>query len=112
MTNPANTSALPSATPTAETIRDALRQVIDPEVGSNIVDMGLVYRVEVGAEVVEIDMTMTSPACPMGDMIMEDVQAVLQKELPAELRLELNLVWSPPWDPEMMSHDAKQQFGW
>lgn len=112
MTNTSESSSLPPATPTAETIRDALRQVIDPEVGSNIVDMGLIYRVEVGAEVVEIDMTMTSPACPMGDMIMEDVQAVLQKQLPAKLRLELKLVWSPPWDPEMMSHDAKQQFGW
>ena len=112
MTNPLESTALPPATPTAETVRAALRQVIDPEVGSNIVDMGLVYRVEVGAEAVEIDMTMTSPACPMADMIMEDVQAVLQKHLPPTLRLELSLVWSPPWAPEMMSHDAKQQFGW
>jgi metal-sulfur cluster biosynthetic enzyme len=109
MTNPTAPTSLP---PTAETIRDALRRVIDPEVGSNIVDMGLVYRVEVGAESVAIDMTMTSPACPMADLIMEDVQAVLQKQLPPNLRLELQLVWSPPWDPEMMSHDAKQQFGW
>lgn len=112
MANTSDAPALPPATPTAETIRDALRQVIDPEVGSNIVDMGLVYRVEVGAEAVEIDMTMTSPACPMADMIMEDVQAVLHKQLPAHLRLELDLVWSPPWDPGMMSDDAKQQFGW
>lgn len=112
MTNPTAPTSLPPLAPTAETIRDALRQVIDPEVGSNIVDMGLVYRVEVGAESVAIDMTMTSPACPMADLIMEDVQAVLQKQLPPNLRLELQLVWSPPWDPEMMSHDAKQQFGW
>lgn len=93
-------------------IRDILRQVIDPEVGMNIVALGLVYRVELTADRVRIEMTMTSPACPMGEMIVSDAEAVLAKALPANLRPDIQLVWEPPWEPSMMDEASKQHFGW
>ena len=100
------------ALPTADTVRDALRQVVDPEVGLNIVDMGLVYRIEVTPATVEIDLTMTSPACPMGDLIVDDAHAALQPLVPPGARLDLRLVWEPPWEPSMMSSRAKLHFDW
>lgn len=93
-------------------IRDILRQVIDPEVGMNIVALGLVYRIEAAADRVEIEMTMTSPACPMGEMILEDVHAALAKVLPDAIKAEVRLVWEPPWSPSMMDEATKEHFGW
>ena len=93
-------------------VRGVLCQVIDPEVGMNIVGLGLVYRVDIAPGRLVIEMTMTSPACPMGDMIVEDVHAVLAKVLPATLEPEVRLVWEPPWDPSMMDEATKQHFGW
>lgn len=105
-------SAIMNAIPSADELRNALKRVIDPEVGMNIVDLGLVYRIETAAGSVSVDMTMTSPACPMGDMILDEVRIVLQALLPKGTDLAVNLVWSPPWDPSMMTDDAKQHFGW
>lgn len=93
-------------------IRDILRQVIDPEVGMNIVALGLVYRVELIDDRVQIEMTMTSPACPMGEMIAEDVRQTLRECLPAGIDTDVRLVWSPPWSPALMSEDARTRFGW
>jgi metal-sulfur cluster biosynthetic enzyme len=93
-------------------VRDILRQVIDPEVGMNIVALGLVYRVEVVADSLLIEMTMTSPACPMGAMIVDDVHAALAKALPETIRPDVRLVWEPPWQPSMMDAASKQHFGW
>lgn len=98
--------------PDERQIRDILRQVIDPEVGMNIVALGLVYRVEVAADRVRIEMTMTSPACPMGEMIVGDAEAALDKALPANLRPDIQLVWEPLWEPSMMDEASKQHFGW
>ena len=95
-----------------DTIRDALREVIDPEVGMNIVDLGLIYRIEVVADTVIVEITMTSPACPMGEMITAEVEAVLKDVLPDTLRPDVRLVWSPAWDPSLMSDDARQHYGW
>ncbi|MDD3329351.1 MAG: metal-sulfur cluster assembly factor [Zoogloea sp.] len=93
-------------------VRNVLRTVMDPEIGMNIVALGLVYRVEVTAGSVVVDMTMTSPACPMGDMILDDVDAALERALPSGLFPEINLVWEPPWSPAMMDEEARQHFGW
>ena len=93
-------------------VRDVLRQVIDPEVGMNIVALGLVYRVELAPGSLVIEMTMTSPACPMGDMIVDDVHAALAKVLPATIAPDIRLVWEPPWNPSMMDAAAKEHFGW
>lgn len=98
--------------PDTELVRDALRRVMDPEAGMNIVDLGLVYGIEVRADTVAVDLTMTSPACPLGDVILEDAAAVLNPLLPAAMRLELRLVWSPPWDPSRMSEAARRHFDW
>lgn len=96
--------------PDEAAIREALREVIDPEVGVNIVDLGLVYRVEITDDRIAVDMTMTSPACPMGDMIADEVKAVLEKSAPAGRLAEVRLVWEPPWDPAMMSEAARRHF--
>lgn len=93
-------------------IRAALRQVIDPEAGMNIVDLGLIYRIEPTENAVSVDMTMTSPACPMGDMLTAEVEAALRTVVPENTRVEVRLVWSPPWDSSLMSAEAKQHFGW
>ena len=93
-------------------VRDILRQVIDPEVGRVIVSLGLVYRIELAPGRLVIEMTMTSPACPMGDMIVGDVHAALAKALPATMVPDIRLVWEPPWNPAMMDEATKQHFGW
>ena len=105
-------SIAPSPLPDADAIRAILRQVIDPEVGVNIVDLGLVYGVEVGADEIHIEMTMTSPACPMGDMILDDIDAALDAAIPPEVQLRVDLVWDPPWTPDMMTPEAREHFGW
>lgn len=93
-------------------IRTLLRAVIDPEVGINIVDLGLIYAVETSPERVFVRMTMTSPACPMGDLIMDDIDRVLDEALPAHIRVDVELVWDPPWTPERMEGGARSHFGW
>lgn len=93
-------------------IREWLRAVIDPELGINIVDLGLVYRVEATRLAVRIEMTMTSPACPLGEAIVEDIRTVLAGRLPAGAAVDVALVWAPPWDPSMMSPQARRQLGW
>ncbi len=98
--------------PDSNAILAELRQVIDPEVGMNIVDLGLVYRVAVAADAVAIDMTMTSPACPMGDMMVDEVKTVVAAIVPAGVRIEVQLVWSPPWEPSRMSEAARKHFQW
>ena len=101
-----------SALPDTEQIRDALRKVADPEVGANIVDLGLVYRIEASAQGVLIEMTMTSPACPMGEMIIDDAYAELDRILPDECQPEIRIVWEPPWNPSMMSEKCRLRLGW
>jgi metal-sulfur cluster biosynthetic enzyme len=95
-----------------ERVRDALRTVIDPEAGVNIVDLGLVYGIEVMPDAVEVLLTMTSAACPMAEMVLDDVRAALERLLPPQVWVEVVLVWDPPWTPERMSAAARRQFGW
>lgn len=100
------------AMPDVESVKAMLRQVIDPEVGVNIVDLGLVYGIDITPDQISIRLTMTSPACPMGDMIMADIDAALDAALPPEIGVVVNLVWDPPWTPEMMNKEARGHFGW
>jgi metal-sulfur cluster biosynthetic enzyme len=92
-------------------VLDALRQVVDPELGVNIVDLGLVYGTEVRDGQVHVRMTMTTPACPMEELLMEMVHAAIMREIPDARSVEVDLVWDPPWGPEMMSDAAKSQLG-
>lgn len=101
-----------TATPDIDTLRQALKRVADPEIGANIVDLGLIYRLEYANGQLEIDMTMTSPACPMGDLIIDDIHAELERLLPAEIEIKLSVVWDPPWQPSMMSADCRGRLGW
>jgi len=99
-------------TMTEETIRQTLKAVLDPEVGVNIVDLGLVYQVEIRPEEVYIQLTMTSPACPLHGVITRDMDKVLRQAFPDLGEMTIELVWEPPWSPDMMSAEAKQQLGW
>ena len=97
---------------TEAAVREALRQVSDPEVGMNIVDLGLVYGIRFSDGALQVDLTMTSPACSMGDMIVQEVRGALSQLVPADTEITVNLVREPPWNPAMMSEHAKQRFGW
>src|SRR5574343_957611 len=101
-----------TAAPDIEVIRDALRQVADPEIRANIVDLGLVYRIAFEEGKVTVDMTMTSPACPMGGMIVDDAYAELARVLAADIEVDIRVVWDPPWNPSMMSEACRQRLGW
>lgn len=109
--NPASGASAAPAVDEA-TVRDWLRRVIDPEMAINIIDLGLVYRIDIGPRLVRVEMTMTSPACPMGQMIMDDALDVLAMRLPVGCRPEIALVWEPPWSPELMSEKSRRSLGW
>jgi metal-sulfur cluster biosynthetic enzyme len=89
-----------------EEVRDALRQVEDPELGMDIVDLGLLYDVEVEDGKVKVVYTLTSMGCPVGPMIQEQIQEVVTA-LPDVNEVDAELTWDPPWSPEKMSEDAK-----
>jgi metal-sulfur cluster biosynthetic enzyme len=95
-----------------ETIREALRQIDDPEAGMNIVDLGLVYGITVTDGAVHIDMTMTTAACPLADMITDQVRDVVTAIVPPGTGVNVQLVWDPPWTPDKMTGIAKGHFGW
>ncbi|GAB1722817.1 MAG: DUF59 domain-containing protein [Nitrospira sp. CR1.1] len=92
-------------------VMEALRQVVDPELGINIVDLGLVYGGDVRDGQVHVTMTMTTPACPMEELLMEMVHSAILRELSEARSVEVDLVWDPPWTPDMMSPAAKVQLG-
>jgi len=94
-----------------EQIETALREVVDPEVGVNIVDLGLIYGVEVDAAGVHVRMTLTTPACPLGAFLVEEVRHVVRESAP-EATVDVELVWSPRWSPDRMSPAAKRELGW
>jgi metal-sulfur cluster biosynthetic enzyme len=94
-------------------ILHTLRMVVDPEIGVNIVDLGLVYKVELQDGAVRIDMTMTSPTCPLYQIIFNESKALLLRKFKDEIKsIDISLVWDPPWNPEMMTSFAKRQLGW
>lgn len=93
-------------------LEDALRRVVDPEMALTIVDVGLVYAVVVTDTLAEVTMTMTSVACPVTDVIVGDVETELDRILPPDLKIHVELVWEPAWTPERMSARAKAFMGW
>jgi metal-sulfur cluster biosynthetic enzyme len=92
-------------------IEEALRDVVDPELGVNVVDLGLLYDLQVGADnVATIDMTLTSAACPLTDMIEEQIAAaLLQPDRPLVDDFRINWVWLPPWGPDRITEDGREQ---
>ena len=89
-----------------EDVVEALRQVEDPELGMDIVDLGLMYDVEVDGPKVKVIYTLTSMGCPVGPMIAEQIGDVT-RAVPGVEEVETELTWDPPWSPEKMSDDAK-----
>lgn len=96
---------------TEDEVIENLKNVYDPEIGINIVDLGLVYDVDI-AEVgdVLVTMTLTSIGCPLGPVIVQEVTGAL-RDLPGIAGVDVKLVWSPPWSPEKMSEEARDELG-
>ncbi len=97
--------------PKEDDVREALKTVYDPEIGINIVDLGLIYDITVEDEgLVGIAMTLTSPGCPLSHVIGAQVREALDG-MPGVADVKLDLVWTPPWSPAMMTEDAKMELG-
>ncbi|HKZ71425.1 MAG TPA: iron-sulfur cluster assembly protein [Nitrospirota bacterium] len=92
-------------------ILTALKHVLDPEIGVNIVDLGLVYEVKVENGDVYIQMTMTTPGCPLHESISKGAEEAV-RQLPGVESVKVDLVWEPAWTPERMSDWARKQLGW
>ncbi|HJT31897.1 MAG TPA: metal-sulfur cluster assembly factor [Pirellulales bacterium] len=100
---------------TEDSVREALKQVVDPELFVNIVDLGLVYTVTVsdaeeGKSNVSIEMTMTSPACPAGPQLIQNSKDAIGR-IEGVGAVEVKLVMTPPWTPDRMTDDARDQLG-
>lgn len=88
----------------------ALKTVVDPELNVNVVDLGLVYSVQTEEDQVAVEMTLTSPACPMGPEILRNAVAALEK-VEGVGKVDVKLVMSPPWTPDRMSDEARDELG-
>ena len=97
---------------TEQAIMDALKHVVDPELGINIVDLGLVYEVDVSEDgAIHIEYTLTTMGCPIGPLIEHQMQSFLEK-VPGVASIDAEMVLRPPWTPEMMSEEAKAALGY
>lgn len=97
--------------PTKEQVLEALKQVYDPEIPVDIVNLGLIYDVAVGDGLVRLKMTTTSPGCPVGEFLAQEVERAV-RTLDGVDAVGVEFVWDPPWGPEMMSAEAKKKLGW
>ena len=95
---------------TSDHVRLALRRVKDPEIGLNIVDLGLIYEVSVDGADVNVDMSLTSPGCPAGPQILHEAEEQV-RSLPGVGGVNVNLVWSPPWTPERIEPRVRAYLG-
>lgn len=101
------------AGPTVEEMREALKVVRDPELMLDIINLGLVYEIkpDYAARTVDVEMTLTSPGCPVGPQILVEVYHTLTHRFPEFEDVNVKLVWSPFWHPDMMSEEAKEELG-
>jgi metal-sulfur cluster biosynthetic enzyme len=95
---------------TEDAVRETLKQVYDPEIPINVVDMGLIYSVAVTGDDVAIDMTLTGRGCPMHGLISDLVRRKVA-EIPGVATVQVNVVWDPPWNPSMMSREVQIRYG-
>lgn len=96
---------------TEDKVRGALKKVLDPELGVNVVDLGLIYGIDIDGNNVKVTMTLTTEGCPLHDSIARGVQGALSK-LEGIGEVEVDLVWDPPWTPDLMSDEARKDLGW
>jgi len=92
-------------------LTDSLKQIYDPEIPMNIVDLGLIYGFEWTGDDVTLKMTLTAPGCPVAGILAEEIKAAMEK-VPQVHAVKVDVVWDPPWTPDRMSEFAKRQFGY
>ena len=97
--------------PSVEEVNEALTNVIDPELGLDFVELGLVYDVEVEGDEVHVTFTLTSPGCPIGPQVTEQMKEFVG-ELPDVAKVFPKMVFTPPWSPDRMSEEAKFALGY
>ena len=97
--------------PTVEQVEEALTNVIDPELGLDFMELGLVYEIEVEDDEVYITFTLTTPGCPIGPQVSEQMQEYVG-ELEGVSKVSPKMVFTPPWSPDMMSEEAKFALGY
>ncbi|MTW19027.1 DUF59 domain-containing protein [Rhodoplanes serenus] len=90
----------------------ALAEVLDPELGISIVDLGLVYRAEWTPEGIAVDMTTTAPTCPFGERMATQAKDALRRRFAETPRVHVRLLWDPPWSPERMTEAGRAALGW
>lgn len=93
---------------TREQVLEALKAVVDPELGLNVVDLGLIYDVRIEGGEVHVTMTLTTPGCPLHEALLQGVRWAL-RGLPEVEKVEVVLTWDPPWSPEMISEAGRRQ---
>jgi metal-sulfur cluster biosynthetic enzyme len=97
--------------PSVDDVNDALANVIDPELGLDFVELGLIYEVEVDGTDVHVTFTLTSPGCPIGPQVTDQIKEYVG-ELDGVQQVDASMTFSPPWTPDMMSEDAKFALGY
>lgn len=97
---------------TTEDVFDTLRQLLDPDVGINIVDLGLVAEVDVAADTVTVGLIMTTPACPQVGYLQDEAERLLRIRGGDDYRITVNVLAEPLWAPERLSESAREQLGW
>ncbi|GGX98100.1 metal-sulfur cluster assembly factor [Streptomyces anandii] len=108
---PLDVAAMAAGPVTDDLVLDLLGDVIDPELGVDIVNLGLVYGVDIGADAVVVRMTLTTPGCPLHAYLDDEVNRCLA-QLPGAPQVLVDLVWEPQWEPRMMTDEAKRALGW
>jgi metal-sulfur cluster biosynthetic enzyme len=97
--------------PSVDEVQEALTNVIDPELGLDFVELGLIYEIEVDGPKVDVTFTLTSPGCPIGPQVSEQIDEFVS-ELDGVEAVEAHMTFSPPWTPDAMSEDAKFALGY
>ena len=97
--------------PTVDDVEAALTNVIDPELGLDFVELGLIYGIEVSGGDVQVTFTLTTPACPIGPMVTEQIEEFVS-ELDGVTSVQSSMIFTPPWSPDKMSEDAKFALGY
>ncbi|SRR5581483_1288787 len=97
---------------TEERVREALRQLYDPELGVNVVDLGLIYGIDVQGSLVNVTMTLTTPSCPLHSSLTEAVDEAIRRYVPGVEAVHVDLVWEPAWSPDRISPAGRAELGW
>lgn len=93
-------------------ITEALRGIVDPEMSLDILSLGLVYGVRIAPDALRVRLTMTSAACPVAEMLADDVAEAIERVVGDGRPVDVELVWDPPWSPQRMSDSARRAMGW